>query len=130
MFYKPSMVILASRDSVKQFLEETDNYFSKADVEDILTQISFVLLNAEMDHHAELSQLPEVNRMRNQSFVNEPTRYYRIKDATLKLGLSINHLVSSLGLYQQDKHGHLEFPYFFAHFIGYDMVFDRLNNFD
>ena len=130
MYYKPSMVILATRDPVKLFLEETDNYFSKPDVEDILTQISFVLLNAQTDHHTELSRLPEVNRMRNQSFANEPVRYYRIKDATLKLGLSINELVRSLGLYQHDEQGNLEFPYFFAHLIGYDMVLDRLNNLD
>jgi hypothetical protein len=125
---KDVLIILNSRELVKEFCNKTANVFGRDDVVEIITQIIFILLDGEENCFNDLSRLPELNRMRNTSYISDPILFSLVKNATHILAMGIYNAVRNLGAYEKNRIGQLEFPYTYDCMLGNDIVLKKFFN--
>lgn len=116
----PRQFILPTEDLLTAFFHSIGGeVLPQSDINELLTQIVCVLLNAdeqvERQIDAKLAQLPDLNRIvSTQVFAS-------IKTAVPELAFAIKRRLAEFGAFQND-----DFPYFFDRVLGRDIVLTHL----
>lgn len=118
----PKRVIVSATDLIRVFGESTMYAVWPGDLDELVTQVIDVLLNANTADLSALNNLPDFNRMSKQTeYLANPLVAQQIRDATRILGLGLNQRFRELGLY--DRH---RFSYYLESFLNRDLILSYL----